>query len=90
MHLAWLVAGLALAASATGLLWNGDSSSLTYTTRRGETVETFGRGVSEHRRSEAGAGADWRRVGADYHLLAQTARRHRPHADGASFDAEPA
>jgi hypothetical protein len=43
--LAWLVAATALVAAAVGLFWEGSGASTAYTTLRGETVETYGRGI---------------------------------------------
>ena len=43
--LSWLVAALALVATAIGLFWQGGSAPATVTSVRGETVPTFGHGI---------------------------------------------
>jgi hypothetical protein len=52
----WLVAGMALVAAGIGLFWEGGEAATTYTTLRGESVDTYGRGVYDTDSLFRGAG----------------------------------
>jgi hypothetical protein len=63
--LSWLVAGLALVAAASGLLWPDGGAAFTFTTVRGETVQMYGQGLYHFETVRDGTG--WK--GADWFVL---------------------
>jgi hypothetical protein len=56
LWLAGAIAVVSVAVAAVGLLWDAGAASTTYVSVRGETVEVFGRGISEHDSTFTGAG----------------------------------